>query len=206
MIHLQVCHHLRGIVATPLASEAGISRKNISHMAEALRRSNRKITVKKDLNFEYDEDVLKALTGSVHKREVWHQRTASLETGLCNIPASDLNDVQCFSAKSLTECSELEIVNNSIGNIESVSLSSEVFINELQVISPYRHLPTDSASQRAAASNVNIETGGRKKSSTRLDFLDLQGNFLSVDNICDMSHSESEDTGAGAMLGSSALA
>ena len=48
-------------------------------MAEALRRSNRKNKIKKDLNFVYDDDVLKALTGCVHKCEERKQRTISLE-------------------------------------------------------------------------------------------------------------------------------
>ena len=64
-----------------------------SHMAEGFRRSNRTVTLKRDPNFIYDEDCLKAL---VYKRidttEVWHH-SSSEESLFISEQAAVLNAV-----------------------------------------------------------------------------------------------------------------
>ena len=165
-----------------------------SHMAEGFRRSNRTVTLKRDPNFIYDEDCLKAL---VYKRidttEVWHH--SSSEESLC-IPeqAASLITVG-LPSQAVSNWTVLENLPNIINNL-SLSKHNSSLVNSAPAIS---HL-SQSQDPEASASNNNNKTSqilsdsvrsvGRSRhySSTRGDFLepsiresfqDLEGNFLS---------------------------
>ena len=174
-------------------------------MEEGLRRSNRPLKLKKDDAFEYDEEVLEALTAKEStSRNSWQRCTVS--------EASDENEssvsrVQCSSVNPVTEYSEIDIspsvfdsdkkfesLINKINNQSNSALSSE--LNKCsQSVVPLEQ--TASAQASVSVSNQNIENSDqrRKCSSTDLKFLgdcvdfdDIEGNFLSAD----MSGSEFE--------------
>ena len=160
-------------------------------MAEAPRRSKREFKVKKDNIFVYDQEVLDAIAGL----------PIAGRTSLANTPASETATVKCFSAKSFTEYSELEIVPLAGNSSESANISverlivhSEVSIEEIQILSPHNLRFAQRASRRASVSEVNTAGDDRRKSSTRVDFLnfqDIEGNFLSAESSNTMSSSES---------------
>ena len=76
-------------------------------MAEALRRSSRRITVKRDNDYVYDTEVLNALASDYNTSETRQQRkqTVALGTSVENIPNVSPSNVRCFNQRILTEFS-----------------------------------------------------------------------------------------------------
>ena len=163
-------------------------------MAEGFRRSNRTVTLKRDPNFIYDEDCLKAL---VYKRidttEVWHH-SSSEESSYTPEQAASLITVG-LPSQAVSNWTVLENLPNIINNL-SLSKHNSSLVNSAPAIT---HL-SQSQDPEASASNNNNKTSqilsdsgrsvGRSRhySSTRGDFLepsiresfqDLEGNFLS---------------------------
>ena len=153
-------------------------------MAEAPRRSKRSVKPKQDSDYEYDEEVLDSLSGRQYLG-------ASFENGSQIV--SETATVNCVSENLVTECEELELLvfnysENIERTVERVKVVSEVKYYQ----SPVRY--EQAANPRASVSeqNINKTSGERRNSSTRLDFLDIEGNFLSADNKSIMSGSGSE--------------
>ena len=72
-------------------------------MEEAQRRSNRQPKLKKDDIYEYDEQVLKALSGDrMSQTETWQQCVSNESSALDS-------KVQCSGEKLVVECAEVEI-------------------------------------------------------------------------------------------------
>ena len=151
-------------------------------MAEApLRRSTRGFKPKLDSDFEFDEEVIDALSGRQ-------------SVGASSDNESTVNElrktatVDYVSDRLVSSFSELDIIpqvfnykENTVRTVQRVITQSEVQI----IHSPLKF--AQGASLRASARdesavNNNSARCGRRTSSTREDFIDIPGNFLSVES------------------------
>ena len=180
-------------------------------MEQLIRRSSREVKIKKDSDFEYDDEVFAALTGA-------NKSSAS---------ESERAKVQSGSVKSLLGWTEFELAHLGASSsvaveetVENVIEQSDltVFLNQSQSQSQFElttgERPAGAVSNVNSAENLgrrNLSTNlERRTSSTRLDFLgspfmDLEGNFLKANSITSMSASESEaDNGVNVLEGETA--
>ena len=162
-------------------------------MAKALRRSSRRIKLNQDSDYEWDEEVIDALSDRLSVG-------ASFENESIVDELRKTATVDYVSEKLVSNCCELDIIpqvleykENTVRTVERVVTHSEVVISQ----SPLRF--TQGASLRASDSadsvvNNNSASGGRRISSTREDYIDIPGNFLSVESSSLSSMSGDEST------------
>ena len=150
--------------------------------SDATRRSSRPVKVKKDSIYEYDHEVLEALTGASKLIS-----TADSETAI----------VQSASVESVTGENEFEIVHLGSNSSEPIERTVEKVVVNSNLSVDVSQSQSSVQSEHSVFSNtfVNSASADRRKSSTRLDFLgspfmDLAGNFLSANSINSMSDSE----------------
>ena len=165
-------------------------------MDGGIRRSQRKVKIKKNSDFYYEEDLLEALTPS---NTTWQpNNSVCLEAPprLANEPSlSEINS--CVWSDNIIFATDKYHKSAQ----DYLKLSAQDYISDSDSSSQYTS--SDTAISGACALTTGFvnkpsEAGvrERKNSSTRQDFLDLEGNFLSESAISissDMSGSENED-------------
>ena len=162
-------------------------------MAENIRRSTRPVKPNKDSDYEYEEEVLDALSGR--------------QTHGANVSKTAI--VEDYSDSVFISCEEVEITpvvindsENIVKGLDSVTNRDIVKINK----SPLRYFQAASLrasdSVRPKSQFVNIASGARRNSSTDVGFVDIEGNFLSANSLSDMSGSESNVDNTGGIKSS----
>ena len=172
-------------------------------MENSVRRSNREIKIRRDSDFEYDEQVLNALTKNV----IELAKTAASNTRQQRIISESEAKSDSNCVKPVKSPIEAKILKNSsvlkanswsdlLVNFSTVSDRHSVnIVNNTSNLSSAYSLEYESnpASAPADSENQNIVDEGRRESSTSGSYyIDLQGNYLSVDSNTNMSGSESE--------------
>ena len=170
-------------------------------MAEGLRRSNREPKPKKDQDFVYnDEFECFVPKRNLSLAKVWQPSSDSECSDFASaspFPCVERN-WRAQTAPYFTFSDDLPIFS-SVDNysVEQVpSVNTEVLVSS-QSQSQNQNAPHLSARRQYqfSAVDVNKNTGShgqRRTSSTRRDFLDLEGNFLSCEAINIMSGEDSE--------------
>ena len=156
-------------------------------MAESLRRSSRPVKLRREAEFLYDEESVRAVFGS--RSETWQHRPSSDSTVHSDSGIREENKVE----NNLVDASEGWSVLHSVLNISHSSNTRHIEVDNL-----VRHKGRRSQRQsqnstadeivlqclvdadvNSSGSSVNI-SGFRTNSSTRYSFLDLDQNYLTV--------------------------
>ena len=163
-------------------------------MEEAQRRSNRQPKLKKDDIYEYDEQVLKALSGDRMSLSETRQQCDTNESSTLG------GKVQCSGEKLVVECAEVEIhpsVDDTLDKIERVlangNMNNEISVESIVASNANLYsLNSNPLKQSASArADPNQNIGGEKvvKRISSTDhgileeshlFQDIEGNFLSA--------------------------
>lgn len=163
-------------------------------MEENLRRSSRPVKLKLDKDFVYDEDIVECIVG--RNSEVWQPNSPVEHSNADN--SNSENSGNESAVQGTITWSELDNLphyqplnfNSDYNSTDSNNIKE--FVNQSQTRSPSVFF-TESASVQFGRNSVNKPSRERRCSSTRNNFLDLQGNYLSVGSssaLSNMSDSE----------------
>lgn len=175
-------------------------------MAEGPRRSNRVAKVKINEDYVYDEVIFEAIFNKHSKNSVTskgkvirqHRRTVST----CSDARSETTEIlvnnsivsKCSSWSILDRNFPLfdnEVENNDLSSVDNLTSANEVVFESRSRSSSLVYYSSDNNNSPGPAAVG--QAGQRRYSSTRGDFLDLTGNFLSVASssvFTEMSDSE----------------
>ena len=182
------------------------------------RRSQRITRLRREAGFLYDEDLERTEASDSPAVEVWQQRISNSSSlpGHLNLDDSSVcsEDSQLETNEGAVSSipyparswSEIEIYSRSVNSVEI----SNTFLTSSQNFRQFRSRSYSQSSRRDTFSFVDSPTadfsrsadtvgegllgGPRRLSSTRGDFLDLTGNFLSVDSINLLAETPSIDS------------
>ena len=176
-------------------------------MEDGPRRSNRRRKPKRDPDCVYYQELEQSLSGEVHTSEVWQHRSTNSPpvAGLLNQDEDYFcsNELQVSTSEVTAvapvyggNCwSRIEFYSRCVNTSEFSNTFSISGTESQQVISRRRSHSArldsstfvDFGSAGASLSDSAVEVSGagvhRRLSSTRGDFLDLTGNFLSMDGL-----------------------
>ena len=165
-------------------------------MAEGPRRSSRPVKFREKPGFVYDSESVKFLVNRVgSSEEIGHHRQSSES----DYPEVFKSDSENTGYSAITTAVSWVNLFNKPSSVKSVSINDKS--DKCRVASQ-----SHSAYDEFEYASVNINSGSdggegrRQHSSTRLDFLDLEDNFLSVStaghtNTSNMPNSDTDSRG-----------
>ena len=151
-------------------------------MAHAQRSSSRQVKLRRDPNFVYEEDVLSAICN----RDSRGKDHLNLDTDSDSLSTASEVQGKEYSTSVYWSDIDLPLINNPVSSYsQTLHTENLKYLAHLQQV-----LDSESQTKEEEQQLDFVNTDSRKASSTRCDFLDVEGCFLSASSVVHTNTSE----------------